>query len=87
MDNIDLKITKHAEQKISQREISVDTIKKVIKNPDIKKVDKFDDSLLHYIKDSGIVVDYDKDNKIVSLEVTSFSKRVGKEKIIDSITV
>ena len=87
MDNIDLNITKHAEQKIFQREISVDTIKKVIKNPDIKKVDKFDDSLLHYIKDSSIVVDYDKDNKIVSLEVTLFSKRVGKEKIIDSITV
>ena len=38
-----------------------------------------------YIKDSGIVVDYDKDNMIVSLEVTSFSKRVGREKFTDSL--
>jgi len=40
-----------------------------------------------FIKDSGIVVDYDKDNMIVSLEVTSFSKRVGREKITDSLVL
>ena len=51
MDKINLKITKHAKIKILQRGINKNNIIKVIKNPDIKAVDTFDDSLLHYIKD------------------------------------
>lgn len=32
-----------------------------------------------YVQESGLVVDYDKDNNIVSVEVVGFSKRVDKE--------
>jgi len=32
-----------------------------------------------YVQESGLVVDYDKDNNIVSVELVGFSKRVDKE--------
>ena len=40
-----------------------------------------------YIKDSSIVIDYDEDEKIVSLEVLTFSERVGKDRFADSLAV
>ena len=41
---------------------------------------KIDDS--EYVKESGLVLDYDKNNNIVAVEIISFSQRVGKERRI-----
>jgi len=37
-----------------------------------------------YMEESGLVVDYDKNNNMVALEIVSFSKRVGKEEFIEA---
>jgi len=37
-----------------------------------------------YMEESGLVVDYDKNDNIVALEIVSFSKRVGKEEFIEA---
>ena len=37
-----------------------------------------------YVKESGLVLDYDKNDNIVALEIVSFSKRVGKEEFIEA---
>ena len=39
-----------------------------------------------YIKESGIIIDYDEKGKIVGVEITSFSKRVGMEETIGVLT-
>jgi len=40
-----------------------------------------------YIEKSGFVVDYDGNNNIVAVELTSFSKRVSKEEVANAIAV
>ena len=50
MENIKIKLTKHAKIKIIERNISLDTIKNIIANPELIENDKFDDSLTHFIK-------------------------------------
>ena len=45
-----IKLTKHAKIKIIERNISLDTIKNIIANPELIENDKFDDSLTHFIK-------------------------------------
>ena len=45
-----MKLTKHAKIKIMERNISLDTIKNIIANPELIENDKFDDSLTHFIK-------------------------------------
>jgi len=35
-----------------------------------------------YIKENGIIVDYDEKGKIIGVEITSFSKRVGKKELV-----
>jgi uncharacterized protein YuzE len=40
-----------------------------------------------YIEESGLVVDYDKDDKIVAIEVISFSKKVHKEDSIEAMAI
>ncbi len=40
-----------------------------------------------YIEETGVVMDYDEDNNIVAVELTSFSKRVSKEEVIDAIAM
>jgi hypothetical protein len=50
MENIKIKLTKHAKIKIAERNISLDTIKNIIANPELIENDKFDDSLKHFIK-------------------------------------
>lgn len=32
-----------------------------------------------YVEESGLVLDYDKDNNLVAVELISFSKKVGKD--------
>jgi len=39
-----------------------------------------------YIKESGIILDYDEKGKIVGVEITSFSKRVEKEETIRALS-
>jgi uncharacterized protein YuzE len=34
-----------------------------------------------YVEESGLVVDYDASDKIVAVEIISFSKRVDKEQV------
>lgn len=34
-----------------------------------------------YAEEAGLVVDYDASDKIVAVEIISFSKRVGKEQV------
>jgi uncharacterized protein YuzE len=40
-----------------------------------------------YAEESGLVLDYDKDNKIVAVEIISFSKRVSKEESAETIAI
>ena len=40
-----------------------------------------------YVKDSGLVLDYDKNGNIVAVEIIAFSKRVSKEELIEAIAV
>jgi len=40
-----------------------------------------------YLEESGLVLDYDKNGNIVAIEVVSFSKRVGKNELIEAIAV
>ncbi len=40
-----------------------------------------------YIEETGVVIDYDEDNNIAAVELTSFSKRVSKEEVIDAIAL
>lgn len=40
-----------------------------------------------YVKESGLVMDYDKVNNIVAVEIISFSKRVGKEQLSEALAI
>ena len=40
-----------------------------------------------YVKDSGLVLDYDKNGNIVAVEIIAFSKRVSKEELVEAIAV
>lgn len=40
-----------------------------------------------YVEESGLVVDYDANNNMVAVEITSFSKRVGKEQVEEMVTL
>ena len=40
-----------------------------------------------YVKESGLVLDYDKDNNIVAVEIVSFSKRVSKEELAEAVAI
>lgn len=40
-----------------------------------------------YIKDTGIIVDYDEDGNIAGIEITSFSKRTKKEVLLNYIWI
>jgi len=40
-----------------------------------------------YVEESGLVVDYDSKNNIVAVEIISFSKRVGKEELAETIAI
>ena len=40
-----------------------------------------------YVKESGLVLDYDKVNNIVAVEIISFSKRVGKEQLSEALAI
>lgn len=44
-----IELTKHAANKISQREIPIENIKAVISNPEWTEPDRIDNSLTHYI--------------------------------------
>ena len=46
---------------------------------------KIEDS--EYIKESGLVVDYDKSNKIVAIEIISFSKKVHKDEMAETVAI
>ena len=46
---------------------------------------KIDDS--EYVKESGLVMDYDKNNNIVAVEIISFSQRVGKEVLAETVAI
>jgi len=46
---------------------------------------KIEDS--EYIKESGLVVDYDKSNKIVAIEIISFSKKVHKDEMAETMAI
>jgi len=47
---INIKLTKHANVKVVQRNISIQLIKNVVTKPDRLDADKFDSDLTHYIK-------------------------------------
>ena len=44
-----IKLTKHAGSKIAERNISLDTIREVVTDPDQEEMDRFDDSLVHFM--------------------------------------
>lgn len=40
-----------------------------------------------YVEESGLVLDYDKDNNLVAVELISFSKRVGKDIAEEAVAI
>jgi len=38
-----------------------------------------------YMEESGLILDYDKAGKIVTIEIVYFSKRVGKNELVKAI--
>jgi uncharacterized protein YuzE len=40
-----------------------------------------------YVEESGLVLDYDKDGKIVAVELISFSKKVGREQLEEAVAI
>jgi uncharacterized protein YuzE len=59
------------------------------KEGDILEI-KFSDNTIkdsEYIDESGLVIDYDNNDKIVAVEVISFSKRVSKDDFIEALAV
>jgi uncharacterized protein YuzE len=40
-----------------------------------------------YIAESGLVVDYDKEENLVAIEIISFSKRVRSEEAVEAIAL
>jgi len=51
---------------------------------------KFSEGLIgssEYIKESGLVIDYGRTGNIVAIEITSFSKRVGRDELVKAIAV
>ena len=40
-----------------------------------------------YIEENGIVIDYDKNNNVVAIEIISFSKRVSKEEVAETVAL
>ena len=59
------------------------------KEGDILEI-KFSDNAIkdsEYIEGSGLVIDYDNNDKIVAVEVISFSKRVSKDNLIEALAV
>ena len=59
------------------------------KEGDILEI-KFSDNSIkdsEYIEESGLVIDYDNNDKIVAVEVISFSKRVSKDDFIEALAV
>jgi uncharacterized protein YuzE len=51
---------------------------------------RFSEKEIHdseYIEETGLVVDYDKNNNIVAVEIISYSKRVGKEELAEAMVI
>ena len=51
---------------------------------------KFSDKKIvenEYVEESGIVIDYDKDNKIVGIEILSFSKKTSQNEDLKALAV
>jgi len=44
-----IRLTKHAEEKIQVRKISVKEIREIVLDPDWQEIDKFDNDLIHFI--------------------------------------
>lgn len=40
-----------------------------------------------YTEKSGLVVDYDKNNNIVAVEITAFSRRVSREELTEALAI
>jgi uncharacterized protein YuzE len=40
-----------------------------------------------YIEESGLILDYDKDDNIVAVEIISFSKRGGRDVVEEAIAI
>ena len=44
-------------------------------------------SASEYVEESGLVVDYDANDNMVAVEIISFSKRVGKEELVETLAM
>ena len=40
-----------------------------------------------YLEDVGIVVDFDENNRIVAIEILSFSKRKSKDDLLEAVAI
>ena len=40
-----------------------------------------------YLEDVGIVVDFDENNRIVAIEILSFSKRKSKDDLLEEVAI
>ncbi|MBF0564910.1 MAG: DUF2283 domain-containing protein [Nitrospirae bacterium] len=59
------------------------------KDVDILEI-MFSESSVHNsecVGETGMVVDYDKDNNIVAVEITSFTKRVSRNEIAETVLI
>ena len=40
-----------------------------------------------YLEDVGIIVDFDENNRIVAIEILSFSKRKSKDDLLEAVAI
>jgi uncharacterized protein YuzE len=59
------------------------------KEGDILEIRFSDDAVSdsEYVKESGLVVDYDDSGNIIAVEIISFSKRVKREQAVEVLAI
>jgi hypothetical protein len=50
LKNLEIKLSKHAYSKSKERNIPFSEIEETVLKPDYKKIDKFDETLVHFIR-------------------------------------
>ena len=82
-EKLNLRLTRHAREKISIRKISIEDIQKIILNPDWEEIDKFDNTLTHLIGKIGDrflrVIGRFEDDELFVVVSAFFDRRIKRK--------
>ena len=82
-EKLNLRLTRHAREKISIRKISIEDIQKIILNPDWEEFDKFDNTLTHLIGKIGDrflrVIGRFEDDELFVVVSAFFDRRIKRK--------